>query len=342
MVHLFGLLLDGRTLTAKAIAKECGIEYAAGARRLQLLRELRGALSTNGREAGVALRGIARREPASPSAVAAVCLASGLATAFERTSLAEPLLHLREDWVGRSKRGYQVDDLRRKFWFVVRGGESALDAGAAKLGEVIEAVLASQQLSFDYRRFEGEREHLAGMQPLTLALHEHQLYVIARAGEGLPHPYRFSRMTNVRRGRRFEYPLDSVYDPRRSFANVFGIFIDQNDSPIERVDLRFAPKWRNYIETHRWHETQWTPGVAGPDGRIEVQLQVRVCHELRRWILGFGTDVEVVGPPALREELAAAVRSAAEQYAPRPGVRRTTPKPERVQRPRRAGLRNSR
>lgn len=333
MVDLFNLLLCGRTLTAKGIADEFGVGRAAGARRLELLASLDGAVEGTGRERSISLNRLVPRETTSANAVAAVCLASGLATAFEGTAMSDALVRLREDWVGRSRQGYPTEDLSRKFWFVVRGGESALPKAATRLGEIVEAILASQEVTFDYRHFNGSRERIAQVQPLTLALHEHQFYVIARRAGARPHPYRFARITNVRKGKRFVYPLPSSYDPRRSFQNVFGIFIGQQEQPVESVRLRFAAHWVSYIETHRWHETQEAVRT-NLDGTVEVTLHVRVCHELRRWVLGFGADVEVLEPPRLRGEIAASLAAASDAYrvtappaaaAARPALKKARP-----------------
>ncbi len=50
-----------------------------------------------------------------------------------------------------------------------------------------------------------------------------------------------------------------------------------------------------------WHESQ--KRVDLPDGRVELQFTVDGLEEILRWVLGFGTEVEVVSPPALRAEL---------------------------------------
>jgi predicted DNA-binding transcriptional regulator YafY len=38
--------------------------------------------------------------------------------------------------------------------------------------------------------------------------------------------------------------------------------------------------------------------------RIHVRMRVRVCPELVAWVLGFGADVRVVQPAALRARVA--------------------------------------
>jgi len=50
------------------------------------------------------------------------------------------------------------------------------------------------------------------------------------------------------------------------------------------------------------------------DGRVDLSATVLDTAQLRWWLLGFGAGVEVLGPPALREELAAEARAMARRY----------------------------
>jgi predicted DNA-binding transcriptional regulator YafY len=38
-------------------------------------------------------------------------------------------------------------------------------------------------------------------------------------------------------------------------------------------------------------------------GRVHVRLRVRVCPELVSWILGFGPEARVIGPPRLKRQI---------------------------------------
>ena len=50
-----------------------------------------------------------------------------------------------------------------------------------------------------------------------------------------------------------------------------------------------------------WHPSQKFREL--PDGRLEVSLRVADTLEVRRWILGYGAEAEVVEPAGLREAL---------------------------------------
>ena len=56
-----------------------------------------------------------------------------------------------------------------------------------------------------------------------------------------------------------------------------------------------------YIRERLWHPSQKLRDL--PDGRVEMTLHVADTLEVRRWILGYGVQAEVVEPEGLREAL---------------------------------------
>lgn len=247
-------------------------------------------------------------EPGYATAVAA-CFGSSLWPLFEgsayQTGIRDALNHV----VGRTKRRAVFKDIDRKFWFLRRGGEPALLDRAALLDEVLEAVLHSRAISVAYTRFEGDSERLR-LEPLSIAVHDHQLYVIGRGDGGRLHPYRFSRIAEVDvLDDEFPYPSRSQYDPAQVFHDSFGIFLNL---PSQDVELKLHKRWSTFAQTHRWHVSQVVERV---DDHVRVTLHVRVCAELEAWILGFGEDAEVIGPADLRERIGRRARRMARTYA---------------------------
>jgi len=318
-ITLFARLLRGDRLTFAIICRELGIQRAAGLRHLKRLGSLPGALrETVGRDQTVRLANLVPREPTAAADVAAACLMSSLASTLKDTSLKSPLERIRARIVASSKRARHATDLDRKFWFVVRGGEAALPRRENELAEIIDAILESRAIEFDYTHFDGGQERLC-VKPLTFALHEHQFYVISVRADGRFYPYRFSRLSKIRLRAKFRYPERTDYDLDVLFQNVFGIFLAEA-KPIEDVQVRLSPDWRHYVESHRWHATQ--THTIGPDHSAVLRLRVRPCPELKRWILWFGPDAEVIGPADLRSETAERLMRAAMNYGARKRVAR--------------------
>jgi predicted DNA-binding transcriptional regulator YafY len=324
MVRLFRILLDGQVLTAKAIAKELGINDAASRKKLDSLLALPCAVEErNGRQRAVKFTTLLPRDAIGGTDVAAACLVSSFGSALRETTLAEPARKFVERFVTGSRSYRNAKDLDRKFWFVVRGGEPALSGNQSGLIEVIEALLHSNRIHFTYEHSDGQRQTLR-LRPLTLAVHDHQLYVICwlddarQSGHGF-YPYRFARMSDIAAGPRFTYPTPAAYNPATLFRHTFGIFIALNQD-IERVRIRLNEFWGRYALNHRWHESQeW---MRETDGSVVIAMNVRICIELKRWVLWFGEDAEVLEPQHLRDWVAAQHEKAFAKYdLAKPGVR---------------------
>jgi predicted DNA-binding transcriptional regulator YafY len=110
-------------------------------------------------------------------------------------------------------------------------------------------------------------------------------------------------------GDRYQVPGD--FDPDRWLANSWGIWSSDTTATAE-VRLRFEASVAHRVREAIWHRSQRL--VELPDGRVELTVTVAGIVEIRPWILSWGDAVEVLGPPALRETVATAVRSAAARY----------------------------
>jgi predicted DNA-binding transcriptional regulator YafY len=69
------------------------------------------------------------------------------------------------------------------------------------------------------------------------------------------------------------------------------------------VELLFSKKAAAWVKDKSWHPSQETKLLK--DGRLKMALRVAENEELVGWILSFGSQVRVVGPEALRENVKA-------------------------------------
>jgi predicted DNA-binding transcriptional regulator YafY len=81
------------------------------------------------------------------------------------------------------------------------------------------------------------------------------------------------------------------------------------------VRVIFARALAPYIRERLWHPSQKLREL--PDGRVEMTLHVADTLEVRRWILGYGMQAEVVEPVGLREALRVEAEALARGLAPR-------------------------
>jgi predicted DNA-binding transcriptional regulator YafY len=300
--------LRGETLTRRNIAAVLGVQVAAADRHLRVLRELPGVRDE--KRGGLRLDRRAVAEAPRVPVIVAACLSNGLATLFRGTPYESGMRQALEYLVAQSPRRALFQNLDRKFAFIGKGGDVALAESRSCLDELIDGVLRSRLVRIRYTRFSGKRERLR-IEPLTIAVYEHQLYVIGRSRTSGYYPYRFSRILEAEvETTRFEYPKATEHDPDELFANGMGIHL--GEGAVENVVVRLDPLWRTYALHHRWHRSQVVRDL--PDGGVQVSLHARVTPEVLAWVLGFGCDAEVVSPPALRAQVAKHVRRLSATY----------------------------
>ncbi len=104
----------------------------------------------------------------------------------------------------------------------------------------------------------------------------------------------------------FEYPKD--FDPEARLSSAFDLIYD---GPIE-LEVVFSKDQAKYIR-----ERQFSPGqeiIDNPDGSITLKMNTSGWFDVKKWILGFGSDALVVKPEEMREEIVEEMKNGLELY----------------------------
>ena len=78
------------------------------------------------------------------------------------------------------------------------------------------------------------------------------------------------------------------------------------------VRIRFSPKQAPYIVERQWHPSQKLETLS--DGSIILSLMVASLWEVKRWLLGWGQDAEVLKPQRLRDDCSLELCGLSSQY----------------------------
>jgi proteasome accessory factor B len=105
----------------------------------------------------------------------------------------------------------------------------------------------------------------------------------------------------------FESP-DPAY-VQEGLDRAWGVITDQEEVEVE---LRFDAAIASLVTETTWHPTEQVTREA--DGAVLWRARVPGTLEIRRWILQWGAQVEVLAPPELRDEVAETYRKAAARY----------------------------
>ena len=313
-VRLMADLMRGKTHDRASAAASLGIEGPAAVHHLEALTALPGVkVGRTGRSRTYRFDRAAILDPPTPADAIAACFGASLAPLFRGTSYDPGMANARNLVLRQSRRADVFHDIERKFLFLGRGGEPSLPEAAGELDEVIEALLHDCWIRFKYTDFHKESREVNAM-PLSLAVYDHQLYLVAQESGRPPHPFRFARIRDAdATSRGFQYPGKLQYNPDQLFADSFGIFIENEKYPYAQLQLRLTPRWATHVNSHCWHRSQQ---VSVSDTGVLLSFKLRVCPEVEAWVLSFGGEAEVLQPAWLREKVAAHARRLAEMYAP--------------------------
>jgi proteasome accessory factor B len=85
------------------------------------------------------------------------------------------------------------------------------------------------------------------------------------------------------------------------------------EGKVYKVHLRFSPRMSRNVAEVQWHATQQTE--FRDDGSLDFRAEVDGLGEIAWWILGYGDEVEVLAPKALRGKVSRKIRNMAAIYA---------------------------
>jgi predicted DNA-binding transcriptional regulator YafY len=193
----------------------------------------------------------------------------------------------------------------------VRAFGAKLQAPAAEhLAAVQRALTERRVLNLRYYSMSRDETTTRRVDPYHLTLHGGGFYLVAHC-----HLRDAVRIFAVERVREIEvlaarFTRPEKFDVDQYLEGVWGII----RGDVVTVKVVFARGLARYIRDRLWHPTQSFREVEG--GRLEMTLRVADTLEVRRWILGFGSEAEVLVPASLREALRLEGEALARKLAP--------------------------
>jgi predicted DNA-binding transcriptional regulator YafY len=106
---------------------------------------------------------------------------------------------------------------------------------------------------------------------------------------------------------RFIFPKDFTLDD--FMRDSFKVMHDQ----LYTVKVRISPGWARWVGEKIWHESQKVSKL--PDGGLEMTFRVAGLDEIKRWILSFGPEAQVLEPSRLKQMICVDLQKSLGQYA---------------------------
>jgi predicted DNA-binding transcriptional regulator YafY len=94
----------------------------------------------------------------------------------------------------------------------------------------------------------------------------------------------------------FEYP--EGFDPEEYLSSAFSLYFEE---PVE-VKIRFAIDQARYIRERLWAKGQVIQ--EDEDGSVMLTINTSGWGDIKRWVMSFGSNAEVLEPGEMRQEIA--------------------------------------
>lgn len=161
--------------------------------------------------------------------------------------------------------------------------------------ELSQAVRETRSVEIDYFTMYRDKTSTRTVDPYRLVSREGRSYMIAWCH--INSDIRIFRLDRVRRLELTDefFVVRPEFDEDEFIGPMFGIF---NDGKPFKVKVRFSPWVARWIREDRWHKSQVFTDLQ--DGSLQVDMEVTGTVDVKRWILSFGRDAEVLEPEHLR------------------------------------------
>lgn len=106
------------------------------------------------------------------------------------------------------------------------------------------------------------------------------------------------------------YDIPSDFDAGVQLSDAWGIWF--SDRAPQEVVLQFSPRVAHRVRETQWHHAEQLRELD--DGAVEWRTPIAAWQEMLPWIRGWGADVKVLAPDALRETVLRGVQELAGLY----------------------------
>jgi predicted DNA-binding transcriptional regulator YafY len=194
----------------------------------------------------------------------------------------------------------------------VRTVGAKLQAPAAEHVALIQrAMLELRRLDMRYYSMSRDEENRRQVDPYHLTVYDGGYYLVGHCHwRGAERTFAVDRIRELRMLTQ-RFTVRAAFDAEEYLKHTWGIIKGE----IVPVKVIFSRSVARYIRDRLWHPSQELREL--PEGRLELRLRVADTLEVRRWILGYGADAEVVEPAALRDSLRSSAQILVEKLSPR-------------------------
>ena len=186
-------------------------------------------------------------------------------------------------------------------------------SGKDYLKQIVEAMKGNHILNITYYNYSKDEEHNMDVQPYCVKLFRQRWYMVALCTSyqgNRPWIFCLDRIQELHiKEETFKMPRD--WDANEFFHGCYGIISDPR-TPIQRIKLKVSASQANYIRDLQLHESQQE--IEQNEEYSIFTYRLRPEYDFIQEILRNGSDVEVLEPKELRDEMAEIIEQLHNKY----------------------------
>lgn len=178
----------------------------------------------------------------------------------------------------------------------------------ALIDQLSEAIMAQKTCLATYHSFTDDKMKNFRIDPLRYFERDGGLYLFIRATRfdeirilAVERIQKLEETTDI-----FDYPTD--FDPESMLERSFGMAYDD---PVE-VQIWFSADQARYIQERTWAKEQKI--THRKDGSIVLWIKTSGWNDVKRWLLSFGQDAELLEPAQLRGDMTTEILAMKARY----------------------------
>ena len=181
------------------------------------------------------------------------------------------------------------------------------------LFEITTAIKEDSALQFTYKKYgekDIEEETIYGL-PICLKQYKQRWYMLLQKGTDTIRIYGLDRISNLEIVPNAENTPKMDITPATYWDNYYGIYTHSDKNP-EVVKLKVSPKYTKFLRSLPLHHSQ--KEVETNEDFSIFSYFLCIERDFISEILSNGTDIEVLEPQPLREEVSATIRKMLGKY----------------------------
>jgi predicted DNA-binding transcriptional regulator YafY len=183
--------------------------------------------------------------------------------------------------------------------------------GTNFLQGIIHAVQNKVKVAFRYRKFWDEELTDRVVSPYAVKEFRDRWYMLAKDDkDGEIKTFGMDRISGFWITKK-KFEVEEGFDLERFYKNAFGIMSSANIAP-QAVILSFTPFQGKYIKSLPLHHSQEI--IEDNDDGLQIGLRLCITHDFVMELLSFGSNVKVIYPPNLVEQVRNEHKAAYDNY----------------------------